>query len=146
MNHNPEKTAKSRKSPSAPMKLMNDLGILKGKKLDFGCGKGTDAEVFEMDKYDPHYFNVYPTKAYTTITCNYVLNVLPKEDERDVLKDIQGLLNKNGVAYITVRRDIRKEGLTSRKTFQRNVELNLPIFTEVKGRYCIYTITKGTEL
>jgi hypothetical protein len=148
MEHYPEKTAISRNKPSAPMKFLNELGLLEGNKLDYGCGKGKDAETFEMDGFDPNFpeFKKRIKRKYQTITCNYVLNVLPKKEGIEILKDIQSHLKVNGTAYITVRRDIKKEGLTSKKTFQRNVVLDLPILTEKKGGYCIYILTKQTKL
>lgn len=147
MKHYPEKTAISRTKPAKPITILNDKGLLKGTKLDYGCGKGLDAETFNMRKFDPHYFPDKPKdSSFDTITCQYVLNVLPKDDEAAVLKDIQKLLKNTGKAYVTVRRDISKEGLTSKKTFQRNVVLNLPIIYEKKNGFCIYELSKNSKL
>ena len=149
MKHYPEKTAIKRNKPSAPMEFLKDSGYLKGQIMDFGCGKGMDADTYKMSKYDPYYFPVQLERykdTYDTITCNYVLNVLPKDEEKKVLKNIQSLLTEEGKAYITVRRDIKKEGITSKKTFQRNVELRLPVVVEKARRFCIYLLTKQTKL
>ena len=130
-------TAITRKAPSAPIRWLNSHNLLVGKLLDFGCGKGTDAEFFEMDCYDPHYFPERPTGKYDTITCTYVLNVVHKTIGDEIVKQVLVLLSEGGVAYFTVRRDIKKEGLTSRGTFQRNVEREMQVITENRG-FCIY--------
>jgi len=142
MIHFPEKTAISRSKPAKPMRILFEQNRLTGKMLDFGCGKGKDADFFKMDKYDPFYFPETLENSYDTITCQYVLNVLPIEQEKEVLLRIKYLLNEKGMAYITVRRDLTKEGLTSKKTYQRNVFLDLPIFYEEKFSFCIYQMIK----
>jgi 2-polyprenyl-3-methyl-5-hydroxy-6-metoxy-1,4-benzoquinol methylase len=142
MIHFPEKTAISRSKPAKPMRILFEQNRLTGKMLDFGCGKGKDADFFKMAKYDPFYFPETLENSYDTITCQYVLNVLPIEQEKEVLLRIKYLLKEKGMAYITVRRDLTKEGLTRKKTYQRNVFLDLPIFYEEKFSFCIYQMTK----
>ena len=136
-------TAISRKNPSVPMRNLDKKGLLVGKMLDYGCGRGFDAEHFKMDKYDPHYAPQEPKDKYDTITCNYVLNVLEEEEMHEVIHKLTTLLNKDGKVYITVRRDIEKnlgkEGFTSKGTFQRNVVLPLPVFKETSA-YCTYIL------
>ena len=110
--------------------------------LDYGCGRGFDADAFGFEKYDPHYFPQVPEGEFDIITCNYVLNVIPLDGEEEVVDKIWNLLAPDGVAYITVRRDVKKEGLTSRGTFQRNVVLNFIIEFEKKNQFCIYKLTK----
>jgi len=136
-------TAISRNSPSVPMRRLNKAGRLGAKRmLDFGCGRGLDATTYGLDKYDPHY---YPEKdwkvaKYDVITCNYVLNVIPTKEERTaVIEDIRNLLTKGGIAYITVRRDIKTQGYTKRGTFQENITLNLAKLWE-NSSYCTYVL------
>ena len=132
-------TAITRNTISRPLAELFMKGLLPEDKstLDFGCGKGFDAEQLKLDMYDPYFYPEYPNKKYDIITCNYVLNVLTATDVVQVLKEIRELLNDNGVAYITVRRDIKTEGITKRGTLQRNVVLNLPKVKETSA-YCIY--------
>ena len=138
-------TAISRKKPSVPMRHLAKLGLLEnGQRLDYGCGRGFDADFFHMDRYDPHYSPRKPTKKYDTISCNYVLNVVSQFDGDNILEEIKGLLQPSGFAYITVRRDIKKEGFTSKGTYQRNVILDLPILKETKT-YCIYEMAAGKQ-
>lgn len=139
-------TAITRTKLSTPMKylftnLLDRKVITDNQKqiLDFGCGKGFDAESLGLDMYDPYYYPEYPNKKYDIITCNYVLNVLTEPEVNKVLGEIKGLLNNKGVAYITVRRDVKKDGWTKRGTYQRNVILTLPILKETSG-YCIYKL------
>jgi len=110
--------------------------------LDFGCGRGLDATTYGLDKYDPHYFpeKDWKVEAYDVITCNYVLNVIPTKKERTaVIEDIRNLLTKGGIAYITVRRDIKTQGYTKRGTFQENITLNLAKLWE-NSSYCTYVL------
>jgi len=88
--------------------------------LDFGCGRGLDATTYGLDKYDP---NVIPTKKERTA----------------VIEDIRNLLTKGGIAYITVRRDIKTQGYTKRGTFQENITLNLAKLWE-NSSYCTYVL------
>jgi ubiquinone/menaquinone biosynthesis C-methylase UbiE len=146
-------TAITRRAPSAPMQKLASLGLLKGQRmLDYGCGKGVDANHYKMDKYDPHFYPLPVTTAisllanqYDVITCNYVLNVVEETVVKKILKDIRTLLKEDGVAYISVRRDIKNEGFTKKGTLQRNVVLELPIIHEKKRNYCIYRMTKKDE-
>jgi len=121
------------------MRKLEEAGLLKGKMLDFGCGKGIDADTYGMDKYDLHYNRVTLVDGiYDTITCNYVLNVIESNKERLAIQlAFDCLLKKGGIAYITVRRDIKTEGYTKRGTYQENIVLDLPILWETAG-CCTY--------
>jgi len=123
------------------MRLLSSLGLLKGKMLDYGCGRGFDANYYKMDKYDPFYSPDYPKEKYDTITCNFVLNVISEEEAKIVIDKIHSLLKDNGSAFFTVRRDIKKEGVTSKLTFQRNVILDFEIVKETRD-FCIYRMEK----
>jgi 2-polyprenyl-3-methyl-5-hydroxy-6-metoxy-1,4-benzoquinol methylase len=135
-------TAIARKKLSLPTRYLLKFNLLEGKILDFGCGKGFDtdflaSEGFNITGYDPYFRPEAPTGQFDTIICNYVLNVISEKEQGEVLDYINHLLSKGGFAYISVRRDIKKEGYTKRGTFQRNVVLNLPILTE-NAKYCMY--------
>ena len=135
-------TAKERKTPSAPMRYLADRGLLSGHTLDYGCGRGFDAEYYKTHRYDPYYFPIpIFDNSYDTITCHYVLNVVDKKEEKEILLNINKLLKESGVAYLTVRRNIEKEGFTSKGTYQRNVILDLPILVS-NARFCIYIMKK----
>ena len=95
-----------------------------GKILDYGCGFGKDVQIltelgFNITGYDPYYFPDWPTGKYNTIICHYVLNVLKPEAQALVLMRISSLLEKNGVAYFTVRRDITHEGFRIHKIHKK---------------------------
>jgi hypothetical protein len=140
---NAYKTAISRKLPSVPMQYLNKNDLLVGRKLDYGCGRMHDAKAFGMVGYDPYYNPIELSGEFDTITCNYVLNVIDNAAMRcEVLETIHSLLAVGGTAYITVRRDVKRDGYTSKGTYQCNVELELPIVKEVKGAFCIYKMLK----
>lgn len=134
------KTAITRRNISTPMKYLREKQLLQGRKLDYGCGKGFDADFFRMEKYDPYFQPIIPSGKFDTITCNYVFNVLPIEHEQFLLDDIKKRLSPGGKAYISVRRDIKRDGETKTGTYQRRVELDLPIVKK-NGTFCMYELT-----
>jgi diadenosine tetraphosphate (Ap4A) HIT family hydrolase len=114
-NPNSHLTAKERSTPSFPTKTLFDQRLIVGDVLDFGCGRGADAEFLRRQGcnvvgFDPHYSPIYPDKKFDTILCNYVLNVLLPEEQAHVLMAISELLQPSGKAYFSVRRDITKSG------------------------------------
>lgn len=143
------KTAISRKGPSAPLKLILKKENISSPILDYGSGRGADSRHLSALKYNVTSYDPYwsPIKIdnkndfFETIICNYVLNVVCKKEESEILSDIKRLLSPDGLAYLAVRRDIKAEGVTT-KGLQRNIKLNLPIFYEKKGSFCIYKVKK----
>lgn len=136
------RTAMSRKTLSLPAKWLHEQGLIKGDALDYGCGKGADAFLIGMDNYDPYFFPKKPTKQYETITCTYVLNVVKPIDWADLILEMMQYLAPGGTLYIAVRRDLKKEGITSKGTQQWNVQLSFPVTVEKKGKFCIYEVKK----
>lgn len=134
------RTAMARRSVSVPMALLSKKGLLVGRTLDYGCGRGQDADHFKMAKYDPTWFPVKPAGPFDTITSNYVLNVTPPRVEAEILADIRSLLTPGGIAYITVRRDVHADGVTKSGTYQRIVKLDLPVLVEKKGAFATYVM------
>jgi hypothetical protein len=138
-------TAMSRKKASVPLRYLEDKGYLEGAVLDYGCGKSTDFRHLKKAGYTAEAYDPYwrPTDltgmAFDTVLCTYVLNVVSEEAEDEILRSIESLLKKGGRAFITVRRDIKKEGKTTRG-FQRNVSLDLDIVKE-NSSYCIYSFS-----
>jgi len=137
-------TAMTRKKASVPMRHLGKHGLLRGTKLDFGSGKGTDAHIFDMHAFDPYHdpaHQLLVADTYHTITCNYVLNVVDVDDRTSILHTIQRLLVPQGQAYITVRRDLPAQGRPGRKCYQHYVLLDLPVIYETRA-YCIYGLNK----
>ncbi|GMU26237.1 MAG: hypothetical protein AMXMBFR16_11420 [Candidatus Uhrbacteria bacterium] len=121
-------TAITRKKPSAPMQRLASSYLLSGRILDYGCGKGFDADHFGIERFDPYYSPEMPEGCFDTVVCNYVLNVIESPESRDaVMWDILSKLEKDGTAYITVRNDTKDlNGRTKRGTWQGLIRLNLP--------------------
>ncbi len=138
----PWKTAIKRSSLGAGMKHLVLNGMIKGRALDYGCGRGDDAVHLKMDMYDPHWYPDRPSGKFDTITCNFVLNTISIDAGKDVLADIASLLSEGGCAYITVRADVRKDTNTQRSA-HLDKEMGL---TRVKGAgSCrMYTLIKKT--
>jgi|AntRauTorcE11898_2_1112593.scaffolds.fasta_scaffold01057_3 diadenosine tetraphosphate (Ap4A) HIT family hydrolase len=149
-------TAKKREKLSFPVRWMQRNGILKGTMLDYGCGFGSDVEFLQkmgysnLYKFDKYYYPQLPKKSFDTIICSYVLNVLEKQEQSEVLMQISELLNDDGRAYFAVRRDIKYEGYRLHKihkqyTFQNNVIL--PFRSIFKNEFVeIYEYQKYTRL
>jgi diadenosine tetraphosphate (Ap4A) HIT family hydrolase len=115
-NPNKHLTAIERYTLSFPARHLYELKKLKGRVLDFGCGFGKDVEILRdkkklnIEAYDPHYFPELPAGKFDTIICTYVLGILFQEEQAKVLMQISSLLKPGGKAYISLRRDFRKEG------------------------------------
>lgn len=129
-------TAITRGGPSAPVKYLEAKGLIRSPVLDFGSGRGEDAEWlrsrgYSVREYDPNFEGVseLPSGTYNTVLATYVLNVLPKSEEAKILGQIRARLRPTGRAYVTVRGDVKTAGATSRG-YQRPVELP----AEVVGR------------
>lgn len=138
-------TAMSRKSVSAPMRYLANNKLIKGKSLDFGCGRGLDADTFGMAKYDPYYFKCddFAPSEFDTITCNFVLNTIPDASERQkVLDTIEHWLAPCGNAFISIRSDKKDlKGITKRGTYQGYHPPALPLLHKGSG-YEIYHLKK----
>lgn len=147
MENNSYLTAITRTKLSTPSKILLQKGLLKGNILDFGCGKGFDVHYlkdigYNIHGYDPYYQPNKPNCKFDTIICNYVLNVLEQYKWQEVISDIKSMLNEDGIAYVTVRRDIKKEGYRKHGkglTYQTNVILDFEKLAENK-KYCIYKV------
>ena len=137
-------TAKERDSISFPARHLLKNNLLKGKVLDFGCGLGSEVNILkekgvDIVGYDKFYFPQLPNEKFDTIICLYVLNVLQKEEQTEVLLKVSQLLNSGGIAYFAVRRDVKLEGLRTHKihqkqTYQCNVVL--PYNSILLNEYC----------
>jgi len=139
------KTAIARNKLSAPAAWLNRAGRLKGRILDYGCGRGGDADRLGWEGYDPHYRQGEPVGLFDTIMCNFVLNVIESHStRRSVLSAISDLLTEYGRAYITVRTD--RSGLSGRKrhTWQSLIVLDLPVVHRGNG-YITYMLCKGDD-
>ena len=143
---NAHKTAIARKAPSVPMRGLSANGRIVGRALDYGSGRGCDAQTFGLEQFDPHYSPDMPDGQFDTIVCNYVLNVIESGAERmRVLRDIQARLADGGRAYITVRTDKKAlNGTTRTGTWQGLVVLDLPIVQRGSG-YITYALDKSVH-
>lgn len=139
-------TAMSRKGPSSPVKLLESKGYIAGRILDYGCGKGADLKFlqekgYSASGYDPYWLpNDIGQERFDTILCTYVLNVISEDEAFRVMEKISSTLSEGGKAFLTVRRDLKKEGLTSRG-FQRNVKLDCEVVKQ-NSNFCIYSFSK----
>lgn len=132
-----------RNMPSKPARMLYDMGLLQQPALDYGCGYGKDAEAFGLERYDPERCPAKPAGPFKTVFCTYVLNTLPLQIDCElVIKDIQSLLTEDGLAYLTVRRDLSK--LTGRTIYgyQHVVILDLPIILTRPTRFTTYELNK----
>jgi hypothetical protein len=148
------RTAISRRAPSLPMRDHEEAGRLWTHYnsdspivgLDYGSGRGFDAEYFDLDQYEPNSPGHSETPAsgeYSTVFCNYVLNVVPPEDVQGILDDIMRCLDPDGIAWISVRDDKWPESVDC--VTQWNHDLVQWGLIECQGRpgsYRLYAMTK----
>lgn len=111
-------TAKARDTPSAPMRFYGEAGLLVGDVLDFGAGK----DPHNHARYDPaHHPDPAPLqRKWDTVTCNYVLNVLPLEGLRtNVMLSLRALVREGGQALVSVwRRSPEAETFKTSRGYQ----------------------------
>jgi 2-polyprenyl-3-methyl-5-hydroxy-6-metoxy-1,4-benzoquinol methylase len=127
------------------MRVIRAHNLLEGRKLDYGCGRGTDADIIGMEKYDPHWAPELPKGKFQTVTCIYVLNVIEAPEERKRVEDqIIQLLAPGGRALIAVRDDVLTDGQTT-KGWQGMVEPTdrWRKIVHSKGNYRIYEHVAG---
>lgn len=136
--HSSARTARARRKPSRPAAALVDAGLIRGRVLDYGCGRGKDAETFEWEAFDPHWGPKMPRGKFDTIVCTYVLNVLTEEQGGAVIADILSRLRLRGRAYLTVRRDLPRGELLH--CGQRRVVLPLPVVLDRTGEFCTYEL------
>lgn len=148
--NNSDKTAITRRSLSLPMQWLEKRNMLgcnrPNRRLDYGCGKGFDADTLGFQKYDLNHFPKMPEGTFDIITCNYVLNVIESREERHaVVDDILFRLADCGTAYIAVRNDLDtdEEGYTTKRgTWQGHVGVPRPFYMIRKcAGYRLYSWT-----
>jgi 2-polyprenyl-3-methyl-5-hydroxy-6-metoxy-1,4-benzoquinol methylase len=120
------KTAIFRMNASVPTRWLLGKGLIKGSVLDYGCGKGRDVDHlrglgFKCEGYDPNHKPEPVNKLFDTVVCNYVLNTLPHSYETDVINKMRKHTKRGGTIYVSVRRDLKHEGVNCRGTYQRHV-------------------------
>jgi len=135
-------SAMSRTKPSAPFTWLAKHGELVGRILDYGCGYGMDVKSFGVEGYDPNWDVPLPDGDFDTIVCNYVLNVVDEDEQKEILTHIKSLLSAVGRAFIVARRDLKVEGQDGRKGYkQRMVYLPFEKVHHTSG-YQIYRMHK----
>lgn len=152
-NHS-HRTAIARTKLSAPAAALHTQGALRGRVLDYGCGRGADVRILRnnghnIEGYDPHFAPEEQQGKYDTILCTFVLNVIEDERERRlVLEHIAHLLAPMGRAYVTVRRDLDKTGRTSRGTWQGHIVLTAPAHVALHraGAFITYELSRDELL
>jgi len=101
------------RNASQPVKWLCQRNILQGKSvLHLGTGLDNPAKSLllksgcaEVADYDP---NFYPDtsvleKQYDAVIANYVLNIVPPDNRKDIYTLIRDTLKENGTAYLTVQ-------------------------------------------
>lgn len=116
--------------------------------LDYGCGRGQDAQTMGWQKYDPNWFPEHPLSnpliegGYDFIYCIYVLNVLPDpEDRAFIIGDIRRLLNDSGVGYIAIRADMKIDKVKHQIRINEADHPDLQVI-ETNSRFLIWKVMK----
>lgn len=135
---NSHKTAISRTKLSKPMTMFENTGLLLGRVLDYGCGKGKDVELLGIEGYDPYFFPEKPIGKFDTVTMNYVINTISDHRGRmDAIRGAWSYVDIGGMLIVTSRTTteiynnakrsdwVEQEGrgyITSKGTFQIGFE------------------------
>jgi len=160
------KTAMSRDGPSRPLKwLLKNKNLIwefgdNNYILDYGCGRGKDVQHLEnlikeisnlpeliVRGYDPNYssFGSWDMYYYDTILCTYVLNVVGPEEEDEIIRILNWKkLDQRSRIFLSVRRDLPKEGRKGRGCFQRYVECPVGFYTVCENRDFAIFQNKGS--
>ena len=64
-----------------------------------------DADKNNWEKYDPYYFDNKIEGTFDTIICINVISAVSSKIRKEILNNIQELLNENGKAYLSVPRN-----------------------------------------
>ena len=139
------KTAIKRDQLSSPVKWLLDHKKLhlfcNTSILDYGCGRGTDADILMVDKFDPYWFpNPIRKRQYDVVLCTYVLCIIPPSERKSLIGKIMSYVSSRGMAYFSVRRDIKEPNLRKGYT-QWPVYLEYPVVEE-NSSFCIYQSKK----
>lgn len=135
--------ASKRKFPSKPATFIHQMGLDKGRVLDYGSGYGLDAETFSWESFDPYYNDIKLNGLFDTIICINVISAVSAVNETIIINSIIDLLKPNGKAYLSVPRNLPKEGKLSgyNRRPQRWVTLNYPSI-EQNSKFEIYLLEK----
>ena len=154
INH-PYLTAIRRTDISAPVRFLQQHGLLRGRILDYGCGFGADTDLlheqgYDITGYDYYHRPTFPDGQFDTVLCIYVLNVLEPYAQAEVMMDVTNLLSANGKAYFAVRRDLTETGFRLHAvyreyTYQCNVILPFTSLTSNKS-FELYEFTHLNRL
>lgn len=152
-HNSPHLTARRRNKMSVPCNYLMKNNLLKGRILDYGCGKMDDVDNlsaigYDIVGWDPYFYPKKPTSTFDTIICIYVLNVLEPSRWAEVIEGVSVLLNDDGVAYFAVRRGNFSTGYLYNKgnecyTYQCDVKLPFKsIYKDLKRKFEIYEYKK----
>ena len=146
-----DRTAIGRRALSSPSRWLRAHKLVHQPCLDYGCGRGSDADRLGCACYDPGLQpkaqNVAALQSqYRTILVHYVLNTVPSASTRaKILADVRKLLLPGGAAYVAVRTDKRAlRGRTSRGTWQGEITLPGKPFARGSG-WVMWKLTPRKE-
>ena len=102
------RAAIGRAEPSAPVRLLlAHYGVQNLEILDFGSGRGTDAEALDATAYDPYHpdpeLRKLPGGQFDLVLAIYVLNVLPPRKRGPAIDVVLSKVRRGGFLFVAVR-------------------------------------------
>jgi len=138
------KTAITRRKPSRPLRAALKLTAVRGRVLDYGCGRGTDvAELAELGYkvvgYDPHYQPATPRGTFHTVLMTYVINVLKAPKRNEALQAAWAYVKPTGRLIVTARTERDIESAAEHGRWQC---IGRGYLTSAGTYQCGYTLTQ----
>jgi SAM-dependent methyltransferase len=102
----PSRTAIGRRGPSRPVRELERAGLLEGRILDFGAGRGSDVAWLRRKGYDAQGYDLgqpRPRGLFDRVVASYVANVVPGPDRAEVLEDAWSFVRPGGLLLIASR-------------------------------------------
>lgn len=119
MEYNYARTAIARKGPSRPLRAALQANAVKGRVLDYGCGRGADVAVLtalgiKAFGCDPYFQPRKPRGKFQTVLMTYVVNVLQTPQRNETLRDAWKRVKSGGRLIVTARTEKEIEDAAKR--------------------------------
>lgn len=82
--------------------------------IDWGCGKGEEADTHGLTKYDPNHYPVKVSGKFAGAINSCVINTIPLEYQKKMLRELRSHLKKGAPLIISYRPDVAQQASKSK--------------------------------